>query len=305
MALCGARSRVFPRAALQASLALAPTPRAALWLARADLAMTVTRADAMPGLAARLPLACLQWPEDTVATLAGLGLRNVADLSGCHAPASPRVSARSCSMNSTRVSAGAPCRAGVTSCRSVSTSGSNLPAAAELVAGLQPAIECLLASARRLPARPCVGRQRLAPGSPAPRRRRRHGSASRSPRMAGDAAHLRELVRRTARRSAGSPRRSRRSGCVPECCCRSCFATPDSSSAAGARIRRRRRACSISCARGSGSRRCSASRRCPSIAPSAPSGSRSRAARTALPLPWTGRAPGASVVDARRAAAAR
>jgi protein ImuB len=65
---------------LAASLALAPTPRAALWLARADLAATVTRTDALPGLASRLPLACLHWPEDTVATLAGLGIANVADL---------------------------------------------------------------------------------------------------------------------------------------------------------------------------------------------------------------------------------
>ena len=65
---------------LSASLAVAPTARGALWLARADLAMTVTRVDAMPGISARLPLACLQWPKDTVATLAGLGIRSVADL---------------------------------------------------------------------------------------------------------------------------------------------------------------------------------------------------------------------------------
>jgi protein ImuB len=42
--------------------------------------MTVTRADAMAGVAARLPLACLGWPEDTLATLKGLGLRSVGDL---------------------------------------------------------------------------------------------------------------------------------------------------------------------------------------------------------------------------------
>jgi protein ImuB len=42
--------------------------------------MTVTRTDALPGIAARLPLACLQWPQDTVATLAGLGIASVADL---------------------------------------------------------------------------------------------------------------------------------------------------------------------------------------------------------------------------------
>jgi protein ImuB len=65
---------------LSASLALAPTPRAALWLARAELAMTVTRLDALPGVAARLPLSCLQWPEDTIATLTGLGIRSVAEL---------------------------------------------------------------------------------------------------------------------------------------------------------------------------------------------------------------------------------
>jgi protein ImuB len=65
---------------LSASLALAPTARGALWLARAELAMTVTRPDAMAGVAGRLPLTCLQWPEDTVGALAGLGLRSVADL---------------------------------------------------------------------------------------------------------------------------------------------------------------------------------------------------------------------------------
>ncbi len=65
---------------LSASLALAPTARGALWLARAELAMTVTRPDAMAGIAARLPLSCLHWPEDAVATLAGLGIQSVADL---------------------------------------------------------------------------------------------------------------------------------------------------------------------------------------------------------------------------------
>jgi protein ImuB len=65
---------------LSASLSVAPTARGALWIARAGLAMTVTRADAMPGIASRLPLACLQWPEDTVATLAALGITSIADL---------------------------------------------------------------------------------------------------------------------------------------------------------------------------------------------------------------------------------
>lgn len=65
---------------LSASLSVAPTPRGALWLARAELALTVTRADAMAGVASRLPLSCLRWPEDTVAALAGLGIQSVADL---------------------------------------------------------------------------------------------------------------------------------------------------------------------------------------------------------------------------------
>lgn len=80
MALCRRALAGLQAAGLQASLAIAPTARGALWLARSGLALTVTRADAMPGLAARLPLTCLQWPEDTVATLAGLGIRSVADL---------------------------------------------------------------------------------------------------------------------------------------------------------------------------------------------------------------------------------
>ena len=34
----------------------------------------------MADIASRLPLSCLQWPADTIAALAGLGVRNVADL---------------------------------------------------------------------------------------------------------------------------------------------------------------------------------------------------------------------------------
>jgi protein ImuB len=80
MALCRRALAGLHANGLRASLAIAPTPRAALWLARSGLALTVTRADALPGLAARLPVACLQWPEETAAALAGLGIRTVADL---------------------------------------------------------------------------------------------------------------------------------------------------------------------------------------------------------------------------------
>lgn len=65
---------------LQADVALAPTPRGALWLARAGLGIAVVRADALPGLAARLPLACLHWPAEVIRALGGLGIRSVAEL---------------------------------------------------------------------------------------------------------------------------------------------------------------------------------------------------------------------------------
>lgn len=80
MALCRRALGGLHDSGLQASLALAPTPRGALWLARADVGMSVTQATAMADIASRLPLSCLQWPADTVAALAGLGVRNVADL---------------------------------------------------------------------------------------------------------------------------------------------------------------------------------------------------------------------------------
>lgn len=80
MALCRRALAGLSGSGLGASLAIAPTPRAALWLARAGLAMTVTRSDALPGFAARLPLACLQWPPEAVAALAGAGITDVAGL---------------------------------------------------------------------------------------------------------------------------------------------------------------------------------------------------------------------------------
>jgi len=74
-ALEGLRSR-----GLHALAALAPTPRAALWLARAGLDTPVLASGELPGLAVRLPLACLGWPQATLAMLATLGVRTVADL---------------------------------------------------------------------------------------------------------------------------------------------------------------------------------------------------------------------------------
>lgn len=80
MALCRRALSGLHDSGLQAALALAPTPRGALWLARADLGMSVTQVSAMADVASRLPLSCLQWPAETMAVLAGLGVRTVADL---------------------------------------------------------------------------------------------------------------------------------------------------------------------------------------------------------------------------------
>jgi protein ImuB len=66
---------------LNAVAALAPTPRAALWLARAGIQAPVEVPGELPGLATRLPMACLGWPQATLATLSTLGVRTVADLS--------------------------------------------------------------------------------------------------------------------------------------------------------------------------------------------------------------------------------
>ncbi len=59
---------------------LAPTPRAALWLARAGIEASITTLDALPVLAARLPLACLHWPDATIEALTRFGAASVADL---------------------------------------------------------------------------------------------------------------------------------------------------------------------------------------------------------------------------------
>ncbi len=179
---------------LSASLAIAPTARGALWLARAELAMTVTRTDAMPGIAARLPLACLQWPEDTVATLVGLGIRSVADLlrlprAGFAARFGPRL------LDELDEGLGrrpAPRRRHVVPERF--DERLELPAAAEIVDLLQPALERGLARLEAfLRARACGIRELridLLHRRAAPTRLRIALA-----RHSGDAAVLRELIR--------------------------------------------------------------------------------------------------------------
>jgi protein ImuB len=65
---------------LRAVVTLAPTPRAALWLARAGRDTTLESVDELPALAPQLPLACLDWPHAVAQTLVTLGTRTIADL---------------------------------------------------------------------------------------------------------------------------------------------------------------------------------------------------------------------------------
>ena len=58
---------------------IAPTPLAALWLARAGDPDAVGEAHLLAGRLGRLPLACLGWPAKTLADLSAMGLRQVRD----------------------------------------------------------------------------------------------------------------------------------------------------------------------------------------------------------------------------------
>jgi protein ImuB len=60
-------------------LALAPTRRAALWLARSGKEVALRRPDGLPGRLAPLPLACTRWPEPCLQSLATMGARTVGD----------------------------------------------------------------------------------------------------------------------------------------------------------------------------------------------------------------------------------
>lgn len=60
-------------------IALAPTPRAALWFARSGEKVSVTAVHDLPGLLARVPVAALRWPGQVVALLASMGVLAVGD----------------------------------------------------------------------------------------------------------------------------------------------------------------------------------------------------------------------------------
>lgn len=63
----------------KARRAVAPTPRAALWLAMAHDEARVTAAARLPGALAALPLACTGWPARTLQALEEMGATRVGD----------------------------------------------------------------------------------------------------------------------------------------------------------------------------------------------------------------------------------
>ncbi len=73
-----------------AQLALTPTPRASLWLARADpspqpsprvsIAAVIEQPEALAQRLAPVPLRCLRWPEELLAQLISMGLCTVGDV---------------------------------------------------------------------------------------------------------------------------------------------------------------------------------------------------------------------------------
>ena len=63
----------------RAQLAIAPTPLAATWLARAGSRVCIRDAANITTALRALPLACLEWPATTCETIAGMGVTTVGD----------------------------------------------------------------------------------------------------------------------------------------------------------------------------------------------------------------------------------
>ena len=190
---------------LSASLALAPTARGALWLARADLGMSVTQRPRCRTSPRACRSAACSGRRDTVATLAGLGIRERRRPAAVAANRiSSRASGRSCSTNSTKGSAAARGHAAATSCRSVSTS--NTIARRRRGNHGRPATAARAAARESggFPARPRIGHQRSCAWISCIAGKRRRGSAS--------ASCAPPAMRRI---SAGTPRASgsRGTGC--------------------------------------------------------------------------------------------
>lgn len=67
------------RRGFSASMALAPTPLASLWLARGGRNVRIEDLRNLTGAVAPLPLRCLEWPEDVQESLGGMGLTCIGD----------------------------------------------------------------------------------------------------------------------------------------------------------------------------------------------------------------------------------
>lgn len=78
-ALCAAVADCGARLGLGVQLALAPTPLAALLLARCGRALAVTGPERLAGALAPLPLAALRWPEAALERLAAMGVRTLGE----------------------------------------------------------------------------------------------------------------------------------------------------------------------------------------------------------------------------------
>lgn len=79
-ALHGAVRDGLQRFGLSVATALAPTPRAALWLARAGQEMHVDQPDSLPAVLGSLPLTVTGFKAPLLEKLRGLGTRRIADL---------------------------------------------------------------------------------------------------------------------------------------------------------------------------------------------------------------------------------
>ena len=64
---------------ISASLAIAPTPLAATWLARAGRRVCIREPSNLSAALRTLPIACLDWPSRVNESLAGMGIKNLGD----------------------------------------------------------------------------------------------------------------------------------------------------------------------------------------------------------------------------------
>lgn len=80
VAIRGRARQAFAAQGFSARLALAPTPLAALWLAKAGAEISATSLDELRSILGKLPLQALSWPADASDAFQRLGLKQLADL---------------------------------------------------------------------------------------------------------------------------------------------------------------------------------------------------------------------------------